>query len=99
MIQLTKNQLISIYQMLRDNGLTVASSMPKDGDGRWTIDQVGAERLQLVEFGLALIDKSETAQRFSEDIKEEEGRDVMVLQPTKIARAMFKRGACSRAVN
>ncbi|PWT76405.1 MAG: hypothetical protein C5B59_06685 [Bacteroidetes bacterium] len=99
MITLTKKQNSFLFMMVRDHGLVASQSIPSDGEASWGVDQVFAERMQLVEYGLAVIDKGKMAQKFIKDIKEIEGRDVIVLQPTKITKLMFRRGACSRAIN
>lgn len=90
MITLTPQQVRDMYKLVRNNGIAAVGSVATDGEHAETVDWIFMQRLQLVEHGLALVAEGSIYRKETNRMEKLEGRDVVLLIPSKVGRLMFK---------
>lgn len=101
MIEINKFQEGVLHKFFEDkHSICVAArGNASDGKSEQGVNVLYDEAMQLVDFGLA-VDASSLPKfkKIVKDFEKEEGREISVLIPSKLAELMFK-GSVSRTVN
>jgi len=102
MIELTKHQeavLTRLANSRTGHGKYAAhTSVPADGKVGEEIDQIFAQDVQLLEWGLVYdVTTLPCHKKFVKQMKQQEGRNIVILAPTELAKLMFARGVHGHA--
>lgn len=100
MIEITKHQEAVLTRMANGSKYVSASSIESDGRSRELVEQIFAEDMQLVEWGLVCnVSSNPKESRVIAEMKADDGRDYFILKSTPMVNLMFGRGRCKRAIN